>query len=253
MRCLLALLAACDGASVLPDSADEPDRILVYTRTNAFRHVDEIAIASFVLPARLYDLGVEADVTEDPQAFTESNLQRYRAVFFLYTSGNDILDVDGKAALESYVRGGGGWLGIHSAADTEYSWPFYAELVVSHFLTHPATQPANITIEASSHPTMAGVPSPWRFIDEWYDYRSNARAAAEVTILATVDESSYMGGGMGTDHPMIWCHERLGGRAFYSGIGHESDAWREPGFLTMIDNAVRWVIRRDAPDTARFR
>lgn len=245
MRWVLALLAACDGAVALPDSTTDADRILVYTRTNAFRHFDEISIASFVLPPRLHAFGVEADWTDDPAAFTEANLQRYRAVFFMYTSGNDILDDDGKAAFESYVRGGGGWLGIHSAADTEYSWPFYGELVVSHFLTHPATQPARITIEAASHPTMVGLPSPWRFVDEWYDYRSNPRDMADVTILATVDEASYMGGGMGADHPMIWCHERLGGRAFYSGIGHESNAWGEPEFVTMIDNAVKWVIRRD--------
>lgn len=247
MRCLLAVLAACNGAAALPDSTADADRILVYTRTNGFVHFQEISIASSVLPPRLRDLGIETDWTDDPAMFTDANLQRYRAVFFMYTSGNDVLDADGKAAFEAYVRGGGGWLGIHSAADTEYSWPFYSELVVAHFLTHPMTQPADIVIEAASHPTMAGLPSPWRFVDEWYDYRSNPRDMADVTILATVNEASYTGGGMGADHPMIWCHERLGGRAFYSGIGHVSTAWSDPEFTSMIDSAVRWVIRRDEP------
>jgi type 1 glutamine amidotransferase len=102
-----------------------------------------------------------------------------------------------------------------------------------------------MSIEVPTHPSMAGLPSPWRFVDEWYDFRTNPRETPGITILATVDETSYAGGSSGSDHPMIWCHERLGGRAFYSGIGHVADAWTESSFATMMDNASKWVIRRD--------
>jgi len=250
MRWVPVLLAACtapacDGAGVGLDAAPTADRMLVYTKANAFWHRDDIALASIALPGRMGPLGVETDITDDGAVFTAENLARYRAVFFMYTSGNDVLDVAGKEALEAYVRAGGGWLGIHSAADTEYSWPFYGELVVAHFKTHPATQQALIRVEEPAHPTMANLPVEWRFLDEWYEYRTNPRDTPGVQILATVDESTYSGGMMGADHPMMWCHELLGGRAFYSGIGHVSDAWRVPEFGTMIDNAVKWVMRRD--------
>ncbi len=62
---------------------------------------------------------------------------------FLSTSG-DVLDPSGRAALEAYVRGGGGFVGVHSAADTEYGWPFYGELVGARFAGHPAVQPVTV-------------------------------------------------------------------------------------------------------------
>jgi type 1 glutamine amidotransferase len=245
-RALLIVVAACgDGQPMPADAPPEDPRLLVYTRTLGYRHDDAIVAGSAFLPAHLAERGIVADITEDPAAFTADNLARYRAVFFLCTSGNDILDADGKAALEAFVRAGGGWFGLHSAADTEYEWPFYQELMVAPFRSHPAIQPATIHIEAASHPTMANLPSPWDATDEWYDFGSNARAVPGVTILATIDEASYTGGSTGADHPMIWAHERLGGRAYYSELGHVATRWQEPAFVTMIDNAVNWVMQRE--------
>lgn len=235
-RAWLVLLAACGGETVEP-------RLLAYTRTLGYRHDDAIVAARAALPARLADIPV--DFTEDPATFTAENLARYRAVAFVYTTGNDILDATGKTALEQFVRDGGGWLGIHSAADTEYQWPFYGELMVTLFRTHPVIQPGTITIEAPSHPAVRGAPSPWQATDEWYDFMANPRATSGVTILATIDEASYTGGSTGADHPLIWSHERLGGRALYTAIGHVAERWMEPAFLAHVDASVRWVTRLD--------
>jgi len=234
LRWLLVLLAACG------DNAAEP-RLLVYARTLGHRHEDSIAAGSEVLPARLAERGIAVDFTEDPGAFMAQSLARYDAVFFMYTSGNDILDNDGKGALEAFVRSGGGWLGLHSASDTEYAWPFYAELVVGHFRQHPGIQPATVTIEAPNHPAMRGAPSPWDASDEWYDFDANPRDTSGVTILATVDEATYTGGTMGADHPIIWVQERLIGRVEFTSIGHGPERWQEPAFVEHIASGVRWV------------
>ena len=236
IRVLLVLLVACG------DTADEK-RLLVYTHTRGYRHADAIMAADTTLRARLAQYDIVVDDTENPGEFTAENLARYRAVAFLYTAGNDVLTAEGKQAFEDFVRDGGGWFGLHSAADTEYLWPFYTELVVTPFRTHPPIQEATMTIEATSHPTMKGLPSPWTATDEWYDFMANARDTSGVTILATIDEASYSGGSTGIDHPMIWCHEELGGRAFYSALGHMPERWQEEPFLAHVDSAVRWVMR----------
>jgi type 1 glutamine amidotransferase len=245
---LVIAAAACGDSATIRDAAPPdaaPDRVLVFTRTLGYRHADSIDEVNRVLPARFADAGILVDITEDPAQFSTDNLARYGAVFFFYTSGNDVLDADGKAALEAFVRGGGAWFGLHSAADTEYTWPFYQQLVVTPFRTHPGIQPATVHVEAVTHPAMAGAPSPWQATDEWYDFVGNARDVAGTTVLATLDESTYTGGSTGADHPLIWCHERLGGRAVYSAIGHVAARWSEPAFLTHIDSVAGWLLRRD--------
>lgn len=220
----------------------QDDRVLVFTRTLGFRHEEAIAAATEVLPGRLATEDVTADFTEDPSLFTEENLHRYRAVIFLYTSGNDILDAAGKAELEKFVRNGGGWMGVHSAADTEYMWPFYKTMLVSYFVDHPAVQQATVTITLPSHAAIRNVPpEPWVASDEWYNFANNPRSVLGVDVLATVDESTYTGGTMGIDHPIIWVQERLVGRTLFTALGHDAARWQEPAFVEHIASSVRWV------------
>jgi type 1 glutamine amidotransferase len=242
VRCLplIALLAACGNDTMMPPVQD--DRVLVYTRMLGFRHDEALAAAMQVLPGRLATEGIKADFTEDPAQFTEETLHRYRAVIFLYTSGNDVLDAAGKAELEKFVRRGGGWMGVHSAADTEYMWPFYKTMLVSYFMDHPAVQQATVTITLSSHQAMVNVPAePWAATDEWYNFASNPRSVLGVDVLATVDETTYTGGTMGTDHPIIWVQERLVGRTLFTALGHEPARWQETAFVEHIASSVRWV------------
>jgi type 1 glutamine amidotransferase len=238
------LLAACGGAS-LPGDATEDDRVLLFTRTLGYRHADSIAVAGPALAARLDAYRIAVDATEDPTVFTAENLARYRGVVFAYTTGNDVIDPTGKAAFEAFARGGGGFLGIHSVTDTEYAWPFFQELIVVPFASHPAIQPGTIHVEAAAHPAMAGVPAVWPATDEWYNFTANPRDVAGVQILATIDEGSYQGGTMGPDHPMIWCHERFGGRVLYTQLVHVAARWQEQAYLDHVVASVRWVINRD--------
>lgn len=254
MRRLTPLLASLAAAAVIAACGDNDtnsgaDRILVYSRTLGYRHADAIAAGGAVLAARLNERGIGVDLTEDPARFTPEALARYRAVCFLYTSGNDILDAGGKAALEAFVRGGGGWIGIHSAADTEYDWPFYRALVVAPFASHPEIQQATVTIEDHSHPATAALSSaPWIATDEWYNFALSPRGQPGVHVLATVDETSYSGGTMGADHPVIWWHDTLGGRAFYSALGHAGARWHERAFVDHVAGAACWVMRLCPPD-----
>ena len=78
----------------------------------------------------------------------------------------------------------------HSAADTEYDWPFYGQLVGAYFKQHPAIQQATVNVEVADPPATAGLPSPWVRTDEWYDFQTNPRATTTVLMTTDLDRRS---------------------------------------------------------------
>jgi cytochrome c len=236
-----AAVGAFDGsASAWPDSAP-PFNVLAFSRTAGFRHASiPTALAALEALQSAGDYVVEA--TEDPAQFSSANLARFQVVAFLLTTG-DVLDAAEQAAFEAWIGAGGSYLGVHSAADTEHDWPFYGALVGAYFVSHPDVQPASVGLEAAGDPTVAGLPSPWVRTDEWYNFDHDPRP--EVTVLATVDESTYTGGTMGADHPITWAHPTGGGgRAFYTAMGHTDDSYRDPRFQRLLIDGLRWAAGR---------
>jgi type 1 glutamine amidotransferase len=219
-------------------------RVLLFTRTTGFRH-DSIPDAIAALRRIGSESGFLVDATEDPEAFRDATLSAYRVVVFLLTTG-DVLDADGQAALESFVGSGGGFVGVHSATDTEYDWPFYGRLVGEYFAGHPNVQPATVRVEDRGHPATASLPVAWPRTDEWYNFRTNPRG--RVHVLATLDEGTYSGGSMGADHPIAWCQEIAGGRAIYTAGGHTRESYTEPLFVAHLAGAVRWAAGLEPGD-----
>jgi type 1 glutamine amidotransferase len=211
--------------------------VLAFSRTTGFRH-DSIPAASDLLRRLGADNGFDVTATEDPTVFTDSSLRQFKVVVFLLTTGT-VLDGDQKAAFERFISRGGGFVGVHSAADTEYDWPWYGQLMGAWFRIHPAIQQAMIKVEDSVHPSASQLPNPWVRTDEWYDFRTNPRAS--VHVLMTVDEASYKGGGMGVDHPIAWCHDFGGGRSWYTALGHSKDSYTsDEAFANHLLGGIRW-------------
>ncbi|MFB9465436.1 lectin [Streptomyces cinereospinus] len=225
-------------------AADAAYDVLVFSRTAGFRHssIDD-GIAALRELGAAHNFTVDA--TEDAGAFTGANLARYEAVVFLSTTG-DVLNGTQQTAFEQYMQGGGGYVGIHAAADTEYDWPFYAGLAGALFQSHPATQSATVKVEDRAHDATAHLGATWQRTDEWYNYRSNPRSTAHV--LASLDESSYSGGTMAGDHPISWCKDYQGGRAFYTGGGHTDESFGEPAFRRHLLGGIRWAADRTQAD-----
>jgi cytochrome c len=200
--------------------------ILVFSKTTGYRH-DSIPDGIAAIRALGAEHGFLVDASEDAGRFTDAGLAPYQAVVFLSTTG-DILDVDQKAVFERYIRSGHGFVGIHSASDTEYHWPWYGRLVGAYFKSHPAIQPATVRITDPEHASTVGLAQNWQRTDEWYNFRSNPRDTAHV--LATIDESTYTGGTMGADHPIAWCQTIDVGRSWYTAMGHTKESYAEPLF-----------------------
>ncbi|HXH62470.1 MAG TPA: ThuA domain-containing protein [Fimbriimonadaceae bacterium] len=213
--------------------------VLVFSKTAGYRHASiEDGKKMFI------DLASKnawmLQITEDSDEFVR-DLPRAKVVVFLSTTG-DILDDQQQKAFEDWYRKGHGYVGIHAAADTEYDWPWYGELVGAWFKRHPQIQKATVVFEDTRHPITKGMPQTMERTDEWYDYRVDPRGA--VYVLAHLDPSSYQGSQMPDDHPIAWCHEFDGGRAFYTGFGHTSESYTETAFVKLITNAVLWAGHR---------
>jgi type 1 glutamine amidotransferase len=237
LAALLALLIPA-SAGTTAHAAESSFRVLVFSKTTGFRH-DSIPDGIAAIRKLGQEHGFAVDDTEDATLFTDQNLAKYRTVVFLSTTGDPLDQPAEKAAFQRYIEQGGGFAGVHAAADSAYTWPWYGGLVGAYFLSHPAQQNATVNVEGQGAPSNRGLPKRWTRFDEWYNYRSNPRAAG-VRVLMTLDEHSYDAGpdAMG-DHPISWCHHYDGGRAWYTGLGHTKESYTEPLFLQHLLGGIR--------------
>ncbi|MEO3814266.1 ThuA domain-containing protein [Sphaerisporangium sp. B11E5] len=250
MRRLLAGVGAVIALTVpmlqasAAQAADAPYDVLVFSKTAGFRH-DSIPVGIQTIQQLGAANSFTVTATEDAAAFTTANLAQYEAVVFLSTTG-DVLNATQQTAFESYIRGGGGYVGVHAAADTEYAWPFYGQLVGAYFASHPAIQQVTSRTENRAHPATAHLGQTWTRTDELYNYQTNPRSTARV--LATLDESTYSGGSMGGDHPITWCKTIDSGRSFYTGFGHTQSSYSEAAFRSQLLGGIRYAAKRAKAD-----
>lgn len=233
-------------------------KILVFSKTVGFRHQSIKAGKKAVMELG-QENGFVVDTTEDAALFTEDSLKHYAAVVFLNTT-MDVLNHVQQADFERFIQAGGGFVGIHAAADTEYDWPWYNKLVGAYFDSHPKVQEALIRIQDIAHPTTSHLPKEWKCTDEWYNYK---KMNPDVKVLAKLDETSYEGGKNGDHHPIAWFHEYDGGRAFYTGRGHTDETYSEPEYRKHILEGIKYAIGKNklnykkavskrVPDVTRF-
>jgi len=244
----VALVAACSSPAdpeAEPGTGDSPaatpsgDTVLIYSRTAGFRH-GSIPDGIVCVTELAGELGLEVRATEDPAAFTDEGLADVAAVVFLSTT-QDVLDEAGQGALERYIQGGGGWVGIHAATDTEYDWPWYTGLAGAQFASHPAIQEAQL-LKVGEHASVAFLPEPWVRTDEWYNFKAMSDT---VTPILMLDEASYEGGANGDNHPAAWHHEYDGGRAWYTAGGHTKASFGEELFRKHLLEGLRWSAALD--------
>ena len=242
------------AVEALPEGTDadaDGGRLLVFTKTAGFVHGS--------IPAgkrALIELGAEhgfaVDTTSDAGRFTDEGLAPYDAVAFLSTTG-DVLDADQEAAFERYIATGKGYVGIHAAADTEYDWPFYRELVGRQFVQHPEHQRATVyTVREGvedfpgGESVMAGFGDSLTLFEEWYEY--TVPYALGLRDLMRVDTATYSTRGykgaerMGVYHPLAWYHGHGGGRSFYTGMGHMDETFTLPAFREHLLAGIRWAM-----------
>lgn len=211
------------------------------------------------------------EFSKDGSKFTPEYLAGFDAVIFyttgdLTTPGTDKqppMTAAGKQALFDYVKGGKGFIGLHSASDTfhtnneaakgpdryqnhgDVADP-YVCFLGGEFIIHGAQQVATNKVIDPDFPGFASLGDSFSFQEEWYslkDFRPDLHAL-------TVIQTGSMKGPMyqRPDYPTTWAREEGNGRVFYTAMGHREDVWTNPTFQSIVTGAVRWVTREvDAP------
>ena len=246
-------------APQLPPRLASPG-ILLFTKTNGFRHRDGITGGAAFLEGAARERGWGIFHTENGAIFNERDLQHFQVVIFLNASG-DMLSAEQEAAFETWLQDGGGWLGVHSAGDSSHEgWQWYRDnLIGADFTAHimgPQFQTATVLTESNDHPVVKDMPDTWQHEEEWYSWEKSPRPEG-FTILATIDEASYqplekfMGNerdlSMG-DHPVVWSNCVGKGRSVYLTMGHQAEAFEQPNVQRLIVNSVLWLT--DVADSA---
>src|SRR6266576_6551194 len=249
MHRLLVLCTLLVSVSI-PAHAQQP-RVLVFSKTAAFRHS---SIPNGIAAIRKLGLenGFVVDATEDATAFTQKNLARYAAVVFLSTTG-DVLNPAQQDVFERYIQAGGGYVGVHSATDTEYDWPWYGRLAGAYFNGHPGNpnvRKGSYRLLDTTHLSTQGLPARFDREDEFYNFKS---IDPTIHVLVEIDETSYAGGTNGDHHPMSWYHDFDGGRAWYTNMGHTEASFTEPLFLRHLLGGLRYAMGARSVDFSRAR
>jgi hypothetical protein len=237
-------------APALPADLGE-NAILVFSKTNGFRHEEAIAAANAALAEIARQHGWSVMFTENGAVFGPGQLHRFKAVIWNNTSG-DLLTEQQRAAFKSYIENGGGFVGIHGAGgDPHYDWQWYVQtLIGAQFKGHPMDpqlQKATIHINDRDDPITRGLPETWIRVDEWYSFEKSP-AETGVHVIATLDERTYhpfvFGRylGMGGDHPIIWKHCVGNGPVFYSALGHTAASYQEPEYVELLSRAIAWTM-----------
>jgi PKD repeat protein/type 1 glutamine amidotransferase len=246
------------AAALAPPTYD----VLVFSKTTGFRH-DSIGAGIRAVERLGAQYGFNVDATEDATQFNATNLAQYEAVVWMSTT-SDVLNDTQQAAFEDYIQAGGGYVGVHAASDTEYTWPWYGQLVGAYFQSHPAGTPtATIDVEDKTTPSSCALPDRWERTDEWYNFQSPAdpvvngggpdyspRANSNINVIASLDESTYVendGNATDDDHPIAWYQEFDGGRSFYTGGGHTQASFSEPLFRLHLLGGIQYAAG-EAPD-----
>ncbi|MGQ8366101.1 ThuA domain-containing protein [Glaciecola sp. 1036] len=220
--------------------------VLLFTKTAGWHHESiNDAIPAMRGLAQRHNFSLEWH--EDASRFNDDFLAKFDVIVFINTTG-DILNDQQQKAFQKFIQSGKGFVGVHSASDTEYDWPWYGKLVGHYFKIHPVIQTAIIENIDNSFPGMQAVRSRHLWTDEFYDFRP--ANIDSLNYIMSIDENTYSAEvkwgdleskGMGDFHPMAWYHEYDGGRSFYTALGHLPAVYKDQVFLEHLYGGIYWA------------
>ena len=164
-----------------------------------------------------------------------------------YTTGELPITDQQKADLQAFVEGGKGFVGIHSATDTFYKWPWYGTMIGGYFDGHPWTQKVTIKVEDPKNPSTKHLGASFEIDDEIYQFKEWSRS--NVHVLMTLDTTSVDMTKKGVkrtdnDFAIAWTRTQGKGRVFYTALGHRPEVWDDARFQQHLVEGIRWATSK---------
>ncbi|MBP2705019.1 ThuA domain-containing protein [Microbispora sp. RL4-1S] len=269
----------------LPHNPDADYNVLVFSKTTGFRHdhiphtvaaIQKLGIAHH-FNVDVYDPQLPTVTLPTSPFLSLDTLKQYDTIVFESNVGHPgPLDaITEQPNFEAYMKQGGGYVGIHGAADSFEigTWPWYGDLVGGFFTGHPNGQNGfgqcgscihtEVVTEDNTHPATAHLPARWMTVDELYNFDRNMRA--DVHTLLSLNEDSYqrsLNSGnaatnplrlMNGDHPIAWCQNWDGGKAFSLILGHFRTQYYDDSFMRMILGGIETTAGRKSANCSSYR
>ncbi len=239
--------------STLATGATAERWVLVYTRNQVGNglYVHDNIPASV---AAIKKLGAEnnfmVDVSDDPTVFNDAKLKKYKVIIFDNTNNEIFENEEQKAALQEYIRSGGGFVGIHSASGSMRQWPWFWSVLGGKFSRHAKMQTFTVKVKDPNHISTAHLPPAFEWTDEFYyvDHMPSGLhvlLAGDLTKLDDPGKETYPGKAFGDEFPLAWRHQFDGGREWYTALGHKPEHYSDPRLVRHILGGILWAMGDD--------
>jgi hypothetical protein len=161
-------------------------------------------------------------------------------VVLAYTQGDLGLSVAARERLLAWVRRGGGFVGLHCAADSHPGWDAYTRMLGGRFLSHPPYGPLTVRVDVPDHPVSAGLPREWALEDEFYQLE--ALQLGDGTLLMSAAGAADAGdAATGGRRPVTWVKPYGNGRVVYTILGHGPATHRDARYRQLVGQALLWA------------
>ncbi len=270
---LLTLFSSLNGLSISAQSkqaAPAFNVIAFYTAKNDRAHISFVHEANRWFPKMAAKYGFHYNSTADWTNLNARFLARYQVVLFLDTRPDDPVQ---RAAFETYMKQGGGWMGFHFAAfaltPSTYpqNWDWYHEQFLGSGAYGSNTwrpTSAVLRVEQAAHPAVRGLPKTFTSRpNEWYRWSNDLRTNPTIEILLSIDSVSFPLGTGPKPHeiwhsgyyPVVWTNKNY--RMIYLNMGHNdidydhktnqelSTTFGNPTQDQLIINSLLWLGRRN--------
>jgi uncharacterized protein len=267
IRLFTLVAAAIAQVSIHESFAASPIKVLIIDGQNNHKWQETTPVLKMLLE----QTGMfQADVLTSPAQGADMSgfkpeFSKYRVIVSNY-NGDPWPDAT-KAAMDEFVKSGGGFVSYHAADNSFPEWPAYNEMIgiggwgnrdehagpfwyfkdgkmVSDTTpgkagNHGARKPFQVTDRNTDHPITKGLPPVWMHeADELY---SKLRGPGEhITLLATAF-SDPDNRGTGHDEAMLMALSYSKGRIFHTTLGHDVAAMQCVGFITTLQRGTEWA------------
>ncbi len=247
---LVSVVAAVVAALFLPQMGycrtAKKGKLLYMTLTTGYHH-ESVELSEQIVKEIGEKAGAfETTVTQDVGAFTKENLKNYDAVMFNTTGELPMTDEE-KSAFADFVHSGHGFVGVHAAIDTFYTWKTYGDIIGGWFNHHPWHQLVTVDVVDPNSKLVGFLGKSFQIKDEIYQTSDFKAETSHILLQIDPKSVNLKANGVVTRYygwPVAWTRKYGKGRVYFNSLGHRDEVWKDQRFQEMLLNGIRWTMKQ---------